>query len=160
MSRTKIKNIPQLKKIISRLKKQGRKIIFTNGCFDILHAGHVEYLQKAKAKGDILVVAVNSDASVKRIKGNQRPIVRQGDRCKILAGLENVDYVTIFNQDTPLETIQALKPDALIKGADWKINKIIGADFLNGYGGKVETVKLTAGRSTTKIINEIIKKYA
>ncbi len=142
------------------MKKQDKKIVFTNGCFDILHAGHVEYLQKAKTKGDILVVAVNSDASVKRIKGNQRPIIQQADRGKILAGLASVDYVVIFNQDTPLETIKAMKPDVLIKGADWKINKIAGADFISGYGGKVQTVKLTVGRSTTNIINAILKKYA
>lgn len=142
------------------MKKQGKQIVFTNGCFDILHAGHVEYLQKAKAKGNILVVAINSDASVKRIKGNRRPIIQQADRARILAGLSSVDYVTIFNQDTPLETIKALRPDMLIKGADWKINKIVGADFLNGYGGKTAVIKLTAGRSTTNIINEIIKKYA
>ncbi len=160
MSGTKIKKLSQLKKIIFSLKKRGKKIVFTNGCFDILHAGHVEYLQKAKAKGDILVVAINSDASVKRIKGKQRPIVKQSDRCKIVAGLASVDYVTIFNQDTPLEAIKALKPDILIKGADWKINKIVGAEFLAGYGGKAQTVKLTAGRSTTNIIHEILKKYA
>lgn len=159
LSARKIKRLTELKKIISGLKRNGKKIVFTNGCFDILHSGHVQYLEKAKAKGDILIVAVNTDESIRKIKGENRPIVNQTDRIKVLAALSCVDYVTLFNQSTPLSAIQTLKPDVLIKGADWSKEKIVGADFVSGYGGHVARIKLLKGRSTTSIINKIAAIY-
>lgn len=159
MSGTKIKNLKALLNIIPKLKKQGKKIVFTNGCFDILHYGHAMYLEKAKAKGDILVVGLNSDSSVRRIKGKKRPIVNQKARSQLIASLESVDYVVIFNQDTPLETIKKIKPDILIKGSDWNKNNIVGADFIKSCGGKVLTVKLARGCSTTNLIRKIIETF-
>jgi len=158
LRRTKIKSLKELAKITNQLKAKGKKIVFTNGCFDILHSGHVQYLEKAKNSGDYLIVALNSDYSIKRIKGDGRPIVPELDRAKVLAGLESVDFVVLFNQDTPLKTIQTLKPDILIKGGDWSKDKIVGADFVQKSGGKVKTVKLRAGRSTTNIIEKIKKQ--
>jgi D-beta-D-heptose 7-phosphate kinase/D-beta-D-heptose 1-phosphate adenosyltransferase len=155
LSIIKIKTIAALQKLLPRLKKQGKKIVFTNGCFDILHYGHVHYLEKAKKKGDILVVALNSDASVRRLKGAERPIVPERDRARVLAALESVDYVVLFNEDTPLAVLHALKPDILVKGADWSKDKIVGADFILSYGGEVTTIKLAKGRSTTNILNKI-----
>ncbi|MCX5713638.1 MAG: D-glycero-beta-D-manno-heptose 1-phosphate adenylyltransferase [Candidatus Omnitrophica bacterium] len=153
----KIKNLSQLKKICARLKKQGRVVVFTNGCFDILHLGHVKYLEDAGRYGDILVVAVNSDASVSKIKGSARPIVNQYDRIRIIAGLESVDYAVLFNASTPLDLIRLLRPDILIKGADWKKENIVGAGLVKSYGGRVLTVKLLPDRSTTKLIERIAK---
>lgn len=157
MSGPKIKKIKELKKIVRGIKAKGKKIVFTNGCFDILHYGHVMYLERAKAKGDILIVAVNSDASVKRLKGKGRPIINEMDRARIIAALESVDYVTLFKEDTPFKTIKNLKPDILVKGSDWDKNNIVGANFVKGYGGKVSTVKLAKGRSSTNLIKKIIE---
>lgn len=157
MSGKKIKTLKELKKIADTLHRQGKKIVFTNGCFDILHWGHAMYLEKAKAKGDKLIVALNSDASIRRIKGNSRPIVKMHDRAKMIAALESVDYVTVFGEDTPLETIKTLKPDMLVKGSDWKKNNIVGSDILSSYAGKVLTIKKAKGYSTTNLINQIVK---
>jgi D-beta-D-heptose 7-phosphate kinase/D-beta-D-heptose 1-phosphate adenosyltransferase len=154
----KIKNTVQLKRIVLKLKSQGKKIVFTNGCFDLLHYGHVKYLQEAKKKGDILVVAVNSDASVKRIKGDNRPIVNQQNRAKVLAGLESVDYVVIFKEDTPFKIIKILKPNILVKGSDWHKDNIVGRGIVSSYGGNVSTVKLVKGSSTTALIKKIAQK--
>jgi len=159
LSIIKIKPISELIKIVSGLKRKGKRIVFTNGCFDILHSGHVQYLEKAKSRGDILIVAVNTDASIRKIKGKSRPINNQTDRTKVLAALSCVDYVTLFAQDTPLSVIQKLKPDILIKGADWSKEKIAGADFVSGYGGIVATIELLKGRSTTNIIDKIAAIY-
>lgn len=142
-----------------RLKNKGAKVVFTNGCFDLLHYGHVKYLQEAKNKGDILIVAINSDASVRRIKGNSRPIIREKDRLRIVAALESVDYVVLFGEDSPLKVIRTLEPDILIKGADWQKLKIVGADFVIGGGGRVATLKLAKGRSTTNLIKKIAKGF-
>jgi len=160
MIKKKIKDLNELKKIISALKAKGKKIVFTNGCFDLLHYGHVKYLEAAKQRGDILVVAVNSDASVKRIKGDKRPLVKEEDRLGTIAALESVDYVVEFNEDTPLETIRILKPDILVKGSDWSKNRIVGSDLVQGCGGKVLTVRLVPGRSTTDLIKKIVKVFA
>ncbi len=157
MPGTKVISLPGLKRKIARLKKNGQRVVFTNGCFDILHYGHVKYLQDARAKGDYLVVAVNSDASIKRIKTKNRPVIAQGDRLKTLAALACVDFVILFNEDNPLRLIKTLKPDVLIKGADWDKKKIIGADFVESYGGKVLTVNLVKGRSTSAIIEKILR---
>jgi len=153
----KIKGALQLKPIIAGLKRKGRRIVFTNGCFDLLHFGHVSYLEKAKAKGDVLVVAVNSDASVRRIKGRRRPITSQRDRARVIAALQSVDYVTLFGQDTPLAVIKLLRPDVLVKGADWPKKDIVGAGFVASYGGKVVAVALEPARSTTGLIKKIAK---
>ncbi len=154
-SKVKIKSLNELRKIASRLKAKGGKVVFTNGCFDLLHYGHVKYLEDARKKGDVLVVALNSDFSVKRIKGNNRPIVNQRDRLRIIAGLESVDYVVLFDEDTPLKVIRSLRPDILVKGADWNKNDIVGSDFVLGQKGRVCTIKLVKGHSTTSLINKI-----
>ena len=144
-----------VKALASRLRAKGKRIIFTNGCFDILHAGHVKYLERAKSLGDILMLGLNSDRSVKKIKGPSRPIVSQRDRAAVIASLGFVDYVTIFGDTTPLRLIEAIRPDVLVKGADWKIGKIVGADFVKSYGGRVVAIPLVKGRSTTGLIRRI-----
>ncbi|MDP2904713.1 MAG: D-glycero-beta-D-manno-heptose 1-phosphate adenylyltransferase [Candidatus Omnitrophota bacterium] len=155
MLKDKIKSLRSLRRIVFGLQKKGKKIIFTNGCFDILHLGHAQYLEGAKALGDVLVVGVNSDNSVKRIKGKSRPIVGQKERISLIAALESVDYTVLFNEDTPARLIQALRPDVLVKGADWKKNDIVGASFVKSNGGKVATVRLVNGLSTSNIIKKI-----
>lgn len=155
----KIKTARQLQKEIISLKRNRKKIVFTNGCFDLLHYGHVQYLQEAKEKGDILIVAINSDSSIKKIKGPKRPIIQEKDRLATIAALASVDYVVKFSTDTPLSLIKMFKPDILIKGSDWNKDAIVGADFVKGYGAKVMTVKLLPGRSTTKIIEKISKTF-
>jgi len=155
----KIKHLNALKKIIFKLKKKGKKIVFTNGCFDLLHYGHIKYLEDAKRKGDILIVAINSDASVKKIKGNKRPIVNQQDRLSLIAALESVDYAILFNEETPLKVIKELRPDILVKGADWDKKQIVGTDFVLSYGGRISTIRLTKGRSTTNLIKKIVEIF-
>lgn len=159
MLKSKIKILKVLKKALAGLKRKGNKIVFTNGCFDILHYGHARYLEDAKKHGDILVVAVNSDSSVRRIKGDKRPVVAQKDRINLVASLESVDYAIIFNEEDPLRLIKELKPDVLVKGADWSKDKIAGADFVLSYGGKVSTIKLAKGRSSTNLIKKIASIY-
>lgn len=156
----KIKTRAALKKIITGLKGKGKAIAFTNGCFDILHYGHVKYLEDAKAKADILIVAVNDDSSVKRLKGRRRPIFGLMDRMRVLASLESVDYVTSFKEDTPLKIITYLKPHMIIKGSDYGIRNIVGGDIVKIYGGSVENVKYQKGYSVTSLIRRIIKRYA
>jgi D-beta-D-heptose 7-phosphate kinase/D-beta-D-heptose 1-phosphate adenosyltransferase len=155
----KIKNLAALKKIIAGLKKSGKKIVFTNGCFDLIHFGHAKYLEDAKDKGDILVVAVNSDSSIRKIKGRNRPIIEEKNRLRMMAALESVDFVLIFSEETPLRVIKALKPDILVKGADWDKNNIVGSDFVASYGGRVSTIKLVQGLSTTTLIHKIADKF-
>ncbi len=145
----------EIEKISKVLKKQGKIIVFTNGCFDILHRGHIEYLAKAKEFGDVLIVGLNSDSSVERLKGKGRPINSQEDRSKILDSLKPVDYVVIFEEDTPLQLIQIIQPDVLVKGGDYKLEDIIGAEFVLTHGGRVEIVPYLEGKSTTKIIEQI-----
>ncbi len=159
MPGTKIISLPSLKRKIRRFKQNGKCVVFTNGCFDILHYGHVKYLQDARSYGDYLVVAVNSDSSIKKIKAKNRPVVRQSDRLKTVAALASVDFVILFNADSPLRLIKALKPDILVKGADWSKQKIIGADFVASYGGKVITVNLVKGRSTSALIKKITRDF-
>lgn len=156
LTASKIKNISELKKIIAFHKRAGKAIVFTNGCFDLLHYGHIKYLEEAKNKGDILVVAVNSDSSIKKIKGKKRPIVKQHDRLRIIAGLASVDYVIMFNENTPLNLIRDLRPDILVKGGDWKTNGIVGGKMVKSRGGKVITVPLLKKRSTTSLISKIV----
>jgi D-beta-D-heptose 7-phosphate kinase/D-beta-D-heptose 1-phosphate adenosyltransferase len=139
---------------LAPLKRQHKKIVFTNGCFDLLHVGHVRYLQEARALGDILVVGVNSDASVKVLKGPTRPVQIEADRAEILAALACVDYTVIFNEETPAELIRQVVPDILVKGGDWKIEQIVGADFVIAQGGKVLSLQFVDGKSTTKLIEK------
>ena len=154
-----IKNINELAEIRKELKLQNKKVVFTNGVFDILHAGHVDYLTKAKAKGDILIVAVNSDSSVKKIKGELRPIVPQNERAFIISSLKPVDHVVIFDEDTPYEIIKKIIPDVLVKGADWAIENIVGRDIVEANGGKVETIEFINDRSTTNIIKTVLERF-
>lgn len=154
---SKILKLEQLRKKLSSLKAEGKAVVFTNGCFDILHYGHVKYLEDAAARGDILVVGINSDSSIKRIKGKNRPIVNEKDRLRTVAGLQAVDFVVLFREDTPIKVIRAVIPDILIKGSDWSRKNIVGSEFVEANGGKVLTVKLVQGRSTTALINKIAK---
>lgn len=142
-------------RLTARLRQDGKKIVFTNGVFDILHRGHVEYLNKAKSFGDVLIVGLNNDASVRRIKGGRHPIQKQKDRAVILLALEAVGYVVFFGEDTPGKLIRHIRPDVLVKGADYKISEIVGNDFVTSYGGKVMRVKLTKGRSASAIIRKL-----
>jgi D-beta-D-heptose 7-phosphate kinase/D-beta-D-heptose 1-phosphate adenosyltransferase len=152
-------NFNEAKALSEKLKSEKKKIVFTNGVFDIIHRGHIEYLSEAKSLGDVLIVGMNSDASVKIIKGDKRPIVNEENRACILANLKPVDYVVIFNEDNPYNLIRAILPDILVKGADWSVDKIIGADIVTANGGEVKTIKFVENNSSTNIIDDIIKKY-
>jgi len=154
-----VKNIEELCLIRNELKAKNKKVVFTNGVFDILHAGHVDYLSKARELGDVLIVGVNSDASVKRIKGELRPVVPQLERAFIISSLKPVDFVTIFEEDTPQEVINKLIPDVLVKGADWSKDKIVGADIVEANGGSVERIEFVNQTSTTNIIKTVLEKY-
>jgi len=155
----KIVNLDQLIRIRKKAKRDHKKVVFTNGCFDIIHRGHIECLKKAKSFGDLLIVGLNSDSSVKKLKGNKRPIVPQDDRAEILASLGMVDYVCIFEEVTPRKIIHALIPDVLVKGGDYKKKKIVGKEVVESFGGKVFTVKAVRGKSTKNIIQKIIARY-
>ncbi|MEE8360033.1 MAG: D-glycero-beta-D-manno-heptose 1-phosphate adenylyltransferase [Candidatus Omnitrophota bacterium] len=155
MIEDKIKSVEKLKTKLSLLKSEGKSIVFTNGCFDILHVGHISYLEEAKKQGDVLVVAINSDISVKKVKGAGRPILSEGDRLKMLAALESVDFVTIFSQDDPASIVTELDPDIIVKGSDWKEEEIIGAEHVKNSGGRVASIPFLKGYSTTELINKI-----
>jgi rfaE bifunctional protein nucleotidyltransferase chain/domain len=156
----KIKNLPNAVTAIRKLQKNNKKIVFTNGCFDILHAGHVNYLSKAKSLGDVLVIGLNSDSSVKKLKGKTRPVVSQKNRALLLAALEVVDFVVVFNEPTPAKLIKAVKPDVLVKGGDWKKEEIVGAEFVESYGGKVKSLAYIKGLSTRGLIAKIQAGYS
>lgn len=149
----------QLVEIRQKLKAEDKKVVFTNGCFDLLHRGHVEYLRKAKALGDVLVVGVNADSSVRRIKGAKRPIVGEEDRAEVIAALAAVDYVCLFHEDTPYDLIRALVPDLLVKGADWKVDDVVGKDIVEHAGGSVQAIELLPHRSTTQLIQTIVERF-
>jgi D-beta-D-heptose 7-phosphate kinase/D-beta-D-heptose 1-phosphate adenosyltransferase len=144
---------------LDKIRKSGKKIVFTNGCFDILHVGHVRYLTAAKSLGDLLVVGLNTDASVRLIKGHKRPIVKQDQRAEVLAGLGCVDYVILFDEPDPLALIQTLKPDVLVKAEDWPEEHIIGAEFVKSNGGDVVRISLVPEASTSKIIQKILETF-
>lgn len=148
----------KLKIKVDALRLKGKKIVFTNGCFDLLHLGHIRYLSKAKKLGDYLIVGLNSDGSVRAIKGSSRPLNKQASRLEVLASLEMVDFVTLFNDNTPERLILLLKPDVLVKGADWKIKDIVGSSFIKNYGGRVSRIPYLKGYSTTGLIKKIAKK--
>lgn len=136
----------------------GKRIVFTNGCFDLLHAGHISYLKEARALGDLLVVGLNSDSSVRKLKGPSRPLQNQDDRAMILGALRMVDFVYIFDEETPVELIRAVKPDVLVKGGDWPAEKIVGGDFVRSYGGEVKTLQFVEGRSTSSLVEKMKSK--
>jgi D-beta-D-heptose 7-phosphate kinase/D-beta-D-heptose 1-phosphate adenosyltransferase len=150
----------ELVPIVKDHKSQNRKIVFTNGVFDLIHLGHVTYLLKAKSLGDILIVGINTDSSVQRIKGPLKPIIPLEERAEMLLALSCVDYVSFFDEDTPLKIIQCLQPDILVKGGDWTVDKIVGADLVKGWGGEVHTITIVEGRSTTNLIQLIRDRYA
>lgn len=151
----KIQSQTALTKILGQMRSRGKTIVFTNGCFDILHLGHVRYLRKAKSLGDTLVIGLNSDASVRELKGSGRPLNRERDRAEVLSALGFVDYVTIFSEPTPEGLIRKLRPNVLVKGGDWKTKDIVGADFVRSRGGRVASIPFVKGYSTTGLIQKI-----
>lgn len=154
-----VKTVSEMKILRQQFKLQNKKVVFTNGVLDLIHAGHVDYLTKAKALGDILIVGMNTDASVKRIKGDKRPILKQDERAFIISNLKSVDFVVLFDEDTPARIIDELVPDVLVKGADWSIDKIVGRDTVEEHGGEVKTIEFINNQSTSKIIEIIKNKY-
>ena len=152
--------LDELKRVREQARREGRRFVFTNGCFDVLHRGHVELLQTARRYGDQLVVAINSDSSVRRLKGKRRPITGEDDRAAVLAALESVDFVVIFEEDTPQRVISVLCPDVLVKGSDYAADAIVGKDVVEASGGEVVRVPLVGGYSTEKIMREIATRYA
>ena len=153
-------SLSEIKTIRSKLKAEGKKIVFTNGVFDLIHSGHVDYLIKAKNLGDILIVGLNSDESVRRIKGDKRPILKQEERAFILSHLKPVDYVIFFEENTPEKLISEIIPDILVKGADWAVEKIVGKDIVEKNGGKVMNIEFVNDQSTSKIIELIVKRFS
>jgi D-beta-D-heptose 7-phosphate kinase/D-beta-D-heptose 1-phosphate adenosyltransferase len=151
----KVRPIESLLNELDWHKKQQEKIVFTNGCFDVVHRGHIEFLNFCKQQGDVLVVGLNSDSSVKTIKGQDRPINNQHDRASVLAAMEPVDYITVFEESEPLNLIQRVKPDILVKGQDWQEKGVVGRDFVESYGGKVVLAPLVEGKSSTSVIEKI-----
>ena len=155
----KIKERKELLRIVKNLKARGKRIVFTNGCFDLLHLGHVRYLEKAKSLGDVLVVGVNSDSSVRRLKGSKRPILSEKERTQILAGLGCVDYITIFNEADPLKLITSLRPNLLVKGGDWAKEQIVGREVVERSGGELVIIPFVKGASTSNVIDIILKRF-
>jgi rfaE bifunctional protein nucleotidyltransferase chain/domain len=149
-----------MKSLREKFKDEGKKVVFTNGVFDIIHSGHVDYLTKAKASGNVLIVGLNSDLSVKKIKGEKRPLINQTERAFILSNLKPVDYVVIFEEDTPFKLIKELVPDVLVKGADWSLDKIVGSDIVLENGGEVKNIEFVNNQSTSKIIDTILSRYS
>jgi D-beta-D-heptose 7-phosphate kinase / D-beta-D-heptose 1-phosphate adenosyltransferase len=155
-----VKEKGELRRILEKLGANGMRVVFTNGCFDLLHVGHLRYLEKARSLGDLLVVGVNSDSSVQSLKGPKRPILPLEERMEILSGLKCVDYVTSFEESTPLELIAFLKPHILAKGGDWSKETIVGRELVEGLGGKVVVLPFFEGNSTSDLIETILKRYA
>jgi len=151
--------IDELISIRKAIKNNNKKLVFTNGCFDILHKGHIDYLNESKKLGDYLVVGINSDTSVRALKGSKRPILPQEERAFIVSNLNAVDFVCLFNEETPLKLIENVLPDFLVKGADWSIDNVVGKDIVEKNGGKVMTINLTPNKSTTNMIETILKTY-
>ena len=154
-----ILKLEELKKIVSLAKSTGKTIVFTNGCFDIIHGGHIEFLQKAKALGDLLVVGLNSDESVRELKGEGRPIKSERERANIISALKYVDYITIFDDDTPEEVIREVRPDILVKGDDYKMDEVVGREIVEGYGARVELIPIVHGLSTTRTVEKILANH-
>lgn len=153
--KNKILPAQEVRHAVARLRFKNKRIVFTNGCFDILHLGHVDYLAKAADEGDVLFVGINTDASTRRLKGPERPINDENQRSMLIASLHFVDHVVLFEEDTPLELIRSVEPDILVKGADYTIDRIVGADFVKSRGGSVKTIEFLPGFSTTAIVEKI-----
>lgn len=156
-AREKVRRLDEAAALCADLRRAGRRIVFTNGCFDLLHVGHLRYLEEARLLGDFLIVGVNTDASVRRIKGPGRPVMDENARSELVAGLQCVECVVLFETPDPLPVIQALDPDVLVKGADWPMEKIVGAAWVTGRGGTVARIPLVEGYSTTKIMEKILR---
>jgi len=154
-----VKSLTEIKALRRQFKQQKKKVVFTNGVFDLIHAGHVDYLTKAKALGDILIVGMNTDESVRSIKGDKRPILNQDERAFLVSSLKPVDYVIFFGENTPKEIIDEIIPDILVKGADWSIDKVVGRETVEKHGGEVKTIEFVNDQSTSKIIESIKNKY-
>jgi D-beta-D-heptose 7-phosphate kinase/D-beta-D-heptose 1-phosphate adenosyltransferase len=152
-------DLDECKLALSRARNQGRRVVFTNGCFDLLHVGHLQFLQAARSKGDLLVVGLNDDRSVARLKGRGRPIIGESERARILSALDCVDYVILFSEPTPERLLTELRPDVLVKGADYRLDQVVGRKLVEGYGGRVELIPLVPGQSTSRIVQSIIKRY-
>jgi D-beta-D-heptose 7-phosphate kinase/D-beta-D-heptose 1-phosphate adenosyltransferase len=148
-----------LKNELTQRRSRGEKIAFTNGCFDILHVGHVRYLAEARQRGDLLVLALNSDASVRAIKGERRPLVPEQERAEVISALGSVDYVTLFHEETPLRLIEFLRPDCLVKGGDWAEEAVVGREAVRSWGGAVHIIPVVEGASTTNIVEKILQVY-
>jgi D-glycero-beta-D-manno-heptose 1-phosphate adenylyltransferase len=158
-ARDKIRTVEELQEIRAAARERECSVVFTNGCFDLLHVGHVRYLEAARNQGDLLIVAVNSDRSVRQIKGSLRPIVPEAERCELVAALHCVDYVCVFDTPNPLPLIELFQPNILVKGADWPLEKTVGAAEVQKAGGKVVHVQLVPDASTTKIIERILDRF-
>jgi D-beta-D-heptose 7-phosphate kinase/D-beta-D-heptose 1-phosphate adenosyltransferase len=154
-----IKSLQELRIIRQQLKAEGKIVVFTNGVFDLVHAGHLDYLKKAKALGNVLIVGINTDDSVKKIKGDKRPILNEIERAFIVANLKPVDFVVLFDEDTPSNVIDNLIPDVLVKGADWSLDNIVGREIVEKHGGVVRAIEFVNNQSTSKIIDSIVSKY-
>ncbi|HDS15030.1 MAG TPA: D-glycero-beta-D-manno-heptose 1-phosphate adenylyltransferase [Proteobacteria bacterium] len=159
MYSAKIMSLDKLSRILATERQNSRQVVFTNGCFDILHPGHVGYLAAARELGDLLVVGLNSDASIRRLKGERRPIMPEASRAQLLAALAAVDFVTIFSEDDPYALIKILRPEILVKGGDWEPSAIVGADLVRENGGRVLSLPFMETYSTTAIIQEILRRY-
>lgn len=155
----KVKKRDELQKIVETLKNEGKRIVFTNGCFDLLHVGHIRYLEKAKTLGDILIVGVNSDRSVRLLKGPERPILPEEERTEILSALECIDYITLFDETTPLELIARIQPHVLVKGGDWTKETTVGKEIVEASGGEVVILPFVEGHSTSNLIRTILTRY-
>jgi D-beta-D-heptose 7-phosphate kinase/D-beta-D-heptose 1-phosphate adenosyltransferase len=156
---SKIESLESLAERGRTLRQSGKRVVFTNGCYDILHPGHIELLSKARALGDVLVVGINTDESVRRLKGAGRPIFDEAERAELLGALEMVDFVCTFAEDTPLEAILKIRPDVLVKGADWGVDEIVGRSEVESWGGKVVSVPFLRGKSTTDIVERVLTRY-
>lgn len=154
----KVLSLPVLVQTLAARRAAGAAVVFTNGCFDLLHPGHVRYLEAARALGDFLVVGLNSDESVRRLKGSTRPILSEADRATVLAGLRSVDYIVIFDEDTPLRVIESIVPDVLVKGGDWAVGAIVGREVVEAAGGRVLPLAFVAGQSTTGIVEQVLER--
>ena len=156
----KICTLSEASAFVTTHRKQSKKIVFTNGCFDLIHPGHVDYLEKAKALGDILIVGINNDHSVATLKGSKRPICNQKDRCLILAALSSTDYIVLFAEETPINLIKTIKPDILVKGGDWQPEQIVGGVEVSSYGGTILSLPFITGYSSSRLIDRILELYA
>ena len=152
----KLVHIDKIAALMKSLKKKGKSVVFTNGCFDLIHPGHIKLLKQAGKYGDILFLGINSDKSIKQIKGPSRPVMKEKERITVLSAIEYIDFITVFNEPTPINLIKKIRPDALVKGSDWPKSEIVGKEFVESYGGKVFTIELKPGISTSSLIKRIL----